>query len=66
MTPLYYNYQNAQFAVFLCKKGFLFFNLSGIDQFIREKKKWILIVLVKCRLRENGLLSILSRSSRGR
>ena len=50
-----------QFVVFLCKKGFLFFNLSGIDQFIREKKKKkILVVLVICRLRENGLLSILS------
>ena len=44
-----------QFDSFLCKWGLLFENLSGMENLNKKTKmKWILVVVVKYRHRENG------------
>ena len=59
MASFFYNYQNPLVCCFLVQiKDIVFLNLSRIDKFKQESKtKWILVVAVKCRHRENGLLA---------
>ena len=58
MSNFYYNYQNPSAFCFLVQiRPVVFFSFSGSDKFEYESKnKWILVVVVKSRHRENDLL----------